>query len=220
MEGFISGSARCLAGAQWHGTVSLHLTIYESKLPRILFFSRQWKKKSAFPTNVKLLAHFIGQRQSLIAPYCVFSELFLGCEDCAIKSTGDFHMYPPFHHLPHLKETLSRSQPQIIIMSFSQQDERLQMGQKPPTQLVSGLLLKAEKAGAISPRMTKEHNSIQQTEGEKKKKKLCCGIFIYSWLWQKCPWRALAGLHHKPESLWWEEKALSVNQTLEPQPLV
>lgn len=35
-------------------------------------------------------------------------------------------------------------------MSFSQQEERLRMGQKPPTQLVSGLLLKAEKAGAIS----------------------------------------------------------------------
>lgn len=54
------------------------------------------------------------------------------------------------------------------MMSFSQQEERLQMGQMLPTQLVSGLLLKAEKADAVSQRMTKEHNNIQQTQEGKK----------------------------------------------------
>lgn len=74
------------------------------------------------------------------------------------------------------------------MMSFSQQEERLQMGQKPPTQLVAGLLLKAEKAGDVSQRMTKEQNNIQQTGGGKKEpKKLCCGVVIYSRLWQNCP---------------------------------
>lgn len=52
--------------------------------------------------------------------------------------------------------------------SFSQQEERLQMGQMLPTQLVSGLLLIADKAGAISQRMAKEHNNIQQTQEGKK----------------------------------------------------
>lgn len=40
------------------------------------------------------------------APYCVFlTIIFFSCEDCAITSAGDFHIQPPFHHLPHLKET-------------------------------------------------------------------------------------------------------------------
>lgn len=51
------------------------------------------------------------------------------------------------------------------MMSFSQQEEHLQMGQKPPTPLVLGLLLKAEKAGDVSQWMTKEQNNIQQTGG-------------------------------------------------------
>lgn len=93
------------------------------------------------------------------------------------------------------------------MMYFSQQEERLQMGQKPPTQLVSGLLLKAEKAGTVSQRMTKQQNNIQQTkeEGEKNKKKTC-GIVIYSRLWQNCSLESFF-LHHKPESLWWREEA-------------
>lgn len=57
------------------------------------------------------------------------------------------------------------------MMSFSQQEERLQMGQMLPTRLVSGLLLIADKAGAISQRMTKEHNNIQPTQEGKKIKK-------------------------------------------------
>lgn len=88
-------------------------------------------------------------------------------------------------------------------MSFSQQEERLQMGQKPPTELVSGLLLKAEKAGTVSQRMTKQQNNIQQTkeEGEKnKKKKLVASLFI-AVCGKTVLWRALARLHHKPESL-------------------
>lgn len=132
--------------------------------------------------------HWIGPIRP--APYCVFSQSFLGCEDWAITSAGDFQIQPPFHHLPIWKRQVSRSQPLIIMMSFSQQEERLQMGQKPPTQLVSGLLLKAEKAGNVSQRMTKEQNNIQPTGGgkkTKKQKKLCCGIVIYSRLWKNCP---------------------------------
>lgn len=92
------------------------------------------------------------------------------------------------------------------MMSFSQQEERLQMGQKPPTQLVSGLLLKAEKAGTVSQRMTKQQNNIQQTkeEGKKNKKKLVASLFI-AVCGKTVLWRAFARLHHKPESLWWRD---------------
>lgn len=87
-------------------------------------------------------------------------------------------------------------------MSFSQQEERLQMGQKPPTQLVAGLLLKAEKAGDVSQRMTKEQNNIQQTGGGKKEPKnfVVASLFI-AVCGKTVLWRALARLHHKAESL-------------------
>lgn len=88
-------------------------------------------------------------------------------------------------------------------MSFSQQEERLQMGQKPPTQLMSGLLLKAENAGDVSQRMTKEQNNIQQTGGKKitnKKNFVVASLFI-AVCGKTVLWRALARLHHKAESL-------------------
>lgn len=94
-------------------------------------------------------------------------------------------------------------------MSFSQQEERLQMGQKPPTHLVSRLLLKGEKAGAISQRMTKEHNNIQQTQEEKKnnnKKNFVVASLFIADCGKTVLRRALARLHHKPESLWWGGK--------------
>lgn len=72
------------------------------------------------------------------------------------------------------------------------------MGQNPPTQLVSGPLLKAEKVGRVSHRMTKEQNNVQQTPDRKEEGgKLCCGIFIYS-----CPVLLRISLHlkHKLES--------------------
>lgn len=87
-------------------------------------------------------------------------------------------------------------------MSLSQQEARLQMGQKPPTLLVLGLLLKAENAGDFSQRMTKEENNIQQTGGGKKKQKknfVVVSLFI-AVCGKTVLWRALARLHHKAES--------------------
>lgn len=69
------------------------------------------------------------------------------------------------------------------------------MGQKPPTQLVLRLLLKVEKADAISQRMTKEQNNIHN-----KKNFVVPSLFI-AVCGKTVLWRALARLHHKPESL-------------------
>lgn len=101
-----------------------------------------------------------------LAPYCVFSQSFFGCEDCAITSAGDFHMHPPFHHLPHLKETCVKITTSDNNDVFFAAGGTSPNGSELPTKLVSGLLFKAEKVGAISQRMTKEHNNIQQTQEE------------------------------------------------------
>lgn len=72
------------------------------------------------------------------------------------------------------------------------------MGQNPQTQLVSGPLLKVEKVGRVSHRMTTEQNNIQKTRDRNEEEgKLCCGIFIYS-----CPVlrRISVQLKHKLES--------------------
>lgn len=167
------------------------------------------KKKSVFPTNVKMLACFIGPRRSLLPPIVCSHNHFSAVRTVPLRPQETSTDTRPSIVSPIWKRQVSRSQPQILIMSFSQQEERLQMGQKPPTHLVSRLLLKAEKAGAISQWMTKEHNNIHQTQEEKKKRNkknfVVASLFIAD-CGKTVLRRALARLHHKLESLWWGGK--------------
>lgn len=158
LKSFTSGLARRLAG--WNGMELFpFIRVYESKWTTILFFSWQRQKKTDFPTNVKILARFIGPRWSLLFPIVCSHNLFSAVRTVPL-CPQETSCTRPSIIFPIWKRQVSRSQPQIIMMFFSQQEERLQMGQKPPTQVVSGLL-KAEKAGAISQWMTKEPNNIQ-----------------------------------------------------------
>lgn len=55
-------------------------------------------------------------------------------------STGDFHIHPHFHHFPHSKGTSVKFTALGNYDVFSQQEGRVEKGQKPPTQPVSRLL--------------------------------------------------------------------------------
>lgn len=80
-----------------------------------------------------------------------------------ITATGDFHIHPHFHHFSHSKGTSVKFTASGNYDVFSQQEGRVKMGPKPPTQPVSGLLWKKKKIDSIFHRMTHEPINIQWT---------------------------------------------------------